>query len=311
MADPFQDLLKRIAQVESNFPLGSFNILGAGGVADYFTAPQDTIELAAAVQAALDQKMPYLVIGQGRGLLFSDGGFPGLVIHNQSSNLVFSSDHSQVVADSGLSLKQFISVTSSRGLGGLTHLYSEPGTIGGAVYANLQGDGGPILSSVRFLTMLVPPSLLDKRATIIRYPAEWLKSEEGRTKLQVMKETKLMEEPQPIILTVTFQLTRLRPDELQNRMQIQSGKHPEPEGFGPVFEPIPGDDLDHLLVRAGVASLRKGEVYPDRYHPNYLVSSQKSVRATDVRQLIIMIEGVIKKTYGITLRSRFEYAGVW
>ena len=305
------ELLKHIAAVEESYPLQEFNPLGAGGTADYFTAAHDTVELAASVKAAIDAEIPYVVIGAGAGVLFSDGGFPGLVIHNQAKSFAVAADKSQVVVDSGLPLSELIVRSASSGLGGLTGFYGEPGTVGGAVYANLSAHGQAISSSLRFVTMVMPPARLDREATVARYRADWLAKEGSLSKLHHLKVTRPFSEPQPVILAAVLQLTNIRSDELLARLHAQAKQNPAVSGMGPVFSAVPGHDLRAMLVGAGVASLRIGGIYPDRYNPNFLVSREKGVRSGDIRTLIEQMRAKVQEAYGVVLPVRYEYLGVW
>jgi len=308
--EAYRELVRQIAKIETQYPLRELNPLKAGGVADFFTIANDTVELATAVKAALDTGVPYLVIGQGDGALFSDGGFPGLVIQNRSSAFAVATDRSQVVADSGLPLSRFITWLASRSLGGLTHLYGEPGTLGGAIYANLSDGFQPILSSVRYLTMLMPPARLDRQATIARYKVDWLTRPEGRTRLQAMKAGKEVGESQPVILTALFQLTSVRPDEIQLRLQEQVRRRPPSVGMGPVFSSLPDADIESLLVGAGAATLKSGNVFPDRRRPNFL-RARGSVRSADIRALIEAMQERVASVYGVAPVCRYEFLGVW
>jgi UDP-N-acetylenolpyruvoylglucosamine reductase len=305
----YRGLLKQISQVETSYSLQEFTPLKTGGVCDYFTRAKDTVELATAVKAALDVKIPYIVVGQCRSALFSDGGFPGLVIHNQSSSFMVASDRSQVVVDSGLSLDALITRAASLSLGGLTHLYGLGGTVGGAIYSATGASVRSILSSVTYLTMLMPPAKLDREATIVRYRADWLEVEEGVTRLQRQKSAKQIGDSGPILLTALLQLTSVRPDELQLRLQNQAKT--AVDGLGPLFEEVSHADVSKLLRDAGVASLRSGEIYPNRYNPNYLTGSGKGSRAQDIRLLIDQMQARVAEVYGVQLVPRYEYLGVW
>ncbi len=155
-----QSLLKTLVSVEEGYSLRGFNQLGAGGSADYFTVAHDTVELAAAVKSAIDLKVPYLVIGQGEGVLFSDGGFPGLVIHNQADSYGVALDKSQMVVDGGVTLNRLIMVAASRGLGGLTNFYGDPGTVGGAIFSNHELLSSIPLVARKYCNLFWPGSLL-------------------------------------------------------------------------------------------------------------------------------------------------------
>lgn len=305
-------LLKQIVRVEDTFSLQRFNVLRAGGTADYFTEATTTVELAAAVKSAIDLEIPYLVIGEGESVLFSDGGFPGLVIHNQTSSFGVALDKSQIVVDSGMPLSRLVTLASSRGFGGLTHLFGEPGTVGGAIFAN-SGAGQPFLPSVRYLTMLMPPARIDKEATINRYKREWMERPDGLTRLQWLRTSKSFGEPQPVILTALLQLTSVRTDELRVRLQDRTAElrrnRPKGVAFGPVFE-TPADRPVEEMLKAVRGKLRVGGVFPDRKFPNFF-RAKGSVQAKEIRELIELCQDAVEQAFDYRPVCRYEYQGVW
>lgn len=312
MAELKSHLLHHVASVEDSYSLRRFNPLGAGGVADFFTVATSTIELAAAVKAAIDIRMPYLVIGEGAATLFSDAGFPGLVIHNQAASFGVALDKNQIVVDSGITLSRLITFTVGRGLGGMLPFYGGAGTVGGALFENTVSEGQSILSSVRYVTMLVPPARIDKEATIVRYKGDWLHKSEEQTKLQYIREQRGLEEPSPVILTVLFQLTNVRTDELRIRLQHKMKEKLPANLMGPIFRELPGHvPMSDLLVGAQVAEINEGGVYPNRYFPNYLASRNKVARADDIRLVIEQMAERVQQMYGVLPVSRYEYGGVW
>jgi UDP-N-acetylenolpyruvoylglucosamine reductase len=268
----YKQLLKDIPSVDREVSLGRFNGLNAGGRAAYFTVAHDATELASAVKAAIDANLPYEVVGGGTSILFADDTYAGLVIHNCSDGFIMAADRSQVVVESGMPLQRFITMAAGRGYGGMTQFFGEPGTVGGAVYHNLFSEQGSILSSIRHLTMLMPPTKMKPYPTVIRQRSEWLLREQG-TRLKHNRKSHSFDQPRPIILNVQFQLTSVRPDELQRRIQkeAQVREHP-PKGavFGPVFtEPGGGHSLRELLTYSAITKLSLDGLRPDKRQPNY------------------------------------------
>ncbi|MBU6389006.1 FAD-binding protein [Patescibacteria group bacterium] len=308
-------LLRQIVKVEDDYSLRRFSPLKTGGVADYFTEAVTAVELAAAVKAAIDMRIPYLVIGNGSRVVFSDSGFPGLVIHNLTHAYGIDRRRSQIVADSGLPLSRFITLAASEGLGGLTHLYGEEGTIGGAIYHNTVADRKPIFSSIRYVTMVMPPARIDREATIVRYRSDWLEKNAEQTKLRFLRESRDFHEPQPVLLTALFQLTSVRVDELRTRLwqasRLARAERPKGAVLGPIFQGEPDLPLSDLLVGSQVAKLRIGGVSPHRRFPNYIVTHGRSIRAADIRELIIQMQGKLWTMYGAEPRLRYEFLGIW
>jgi UDP-N-acetylmuramate dehydrogenase len=309
----YQALLKDIAQVETNFSLGSLNVLGVGGPADYFTIAHDTIELAAAVKAAMDNELPYLIVGQATTVLFSDAGYAGLVIQNKSLQYVIANDRSQMVVDSGMPLQRFITHAANQGFGGLIHLYREAGTVGGALYANSTRQNQSIISSVRHVTVLMPPTKMKVAPTIVRQSPQWLLKSDGESKLKSLRASD--DQHLPVILNVQFQLTSVRSDELLRRIAKEAAEYesgqPKGAAFGPIFHPVPGITMEELLSGSGVAKLKLEGMYPDKHHPNYLRSKGKSMSAQTLRSLIDQMAAAVQQRYAVELIPRLEFLGTW
>lgn len=316
----YSGLIKKIAKLEEDYSLQSLNPLNCGGVADYYTVARTSVELVVALQAAVELKIPYLVIGKGESSLFSDGGFPGMIIENLSSGYAFSHDKTQMVVDSGMPLDQCITLAAGQGMGGLIPWHNLGGTVGGAVYDNTISDGQQILSMLRNVTMFMPKSRKKDGPAIMKYSSDWLKGEgdSRSTKLSALKLSSGITTAQPVIISVIFQLTRVRPDEIRFRLQDAHGKNAlnkialssKNKAFGPVFEEIEGGALTSLLKEAGVASLVVGNLYPDRYNPNYF-RAKGPVQAADIRELTEAIAKKVFEGYLVKLEPRHEYLGVW
>lgn len=313
-------LHRQIEKVETEYSLAQFSPFGVAGVADYFVTIQDTIELAAVVKAAQDVRLPYLVIGQASKTIFSRSGFPGLVIQNLSHSYSLAQDKSQIVVDSGVSLNTLITQTASLGLGGLTSFYGSRGTVGGAVYSNLLSENGqPFLSSVRYLTLVLPPTRLDGEAKIMRFSGEWLRAQnayfDSPSKLKIEKNGLM--DSKAVILTVLLQLTSVRNDEIRRRVQLQNtGKNKlklfgQKRELGPMFIPILGQDLQVILKGAGITSLKVPNLSVSRSNLNYLVAGRTDPDLLQLRSLIEQIKERVFKVYGIRLVDNFEYIGVW
>lgn len=315
MADEltYKQLLRDIPSVDREVSLGEFNGLRAGGRAAYFTIAHDAMELAGAVKAAIDAGLPYEVVGAGTSVLFSDDGYAGLVIHNCSEGFIMAADRSQVVVESGMSLRRFITMAAGRGYGGMTQFYGEPGSIGGAVYRNIHAEGTSILSSVRHVTMLMPPTKMKPYPTVMRQRADWLVRDTS-TRLSHFRQVHSFDQPRPIILNVQFQLTSVRPDELQRRIQKEAAATVAPPRgavFGPVFaEPGGEHTLMDLLRYSGVMKLQVYGVRPDKHNPNYL-RAKRGANATMIWNCVQAMRTTVLDRSGIEIEPFFERLGVW
>ncbi|HSI20659.1 MAG TPA: FAD-binding protein [Verrucomicrobiae bacterium] len=310
----YKQLLRDIRQVDQQVSLGQWNGLGAGGRASYFTEVRDAMELAGAVKAAIDAHIPYEIVGAGKSVLFPDEEYQGLVISNKSEGFIVAADRSQVVVESGMSLQRFITMAASRGYGGMTQFYGHGGTIGGAVYHGLEAGGTSILSFIRHITVLMPPTKMKPYPTVVRQRADWLRRDDKVTKLRHGRDQRAYDAPRPVLLNVQFQLTSVRPDEIQRRIQRESEqreKAPSGLSFGPVFmEPGGGQSVKEILTYSKAQRLVVEGVRPDKREPNYL-RARKGASASAVWQTVQALQQLVKDSSGIELTPCFERLGYW
>ena len=117
----------------SHTPVSTYTTSGLGGVADYLVIVKTVEELMVVAQIGYEHQVSTSVLGGGSGILVSDTGFAGLIIVNQTRRLLYLSENTQLVVDSGVANDELINLAAARGWGGLEWLASVPGTIGGAI----------------------------------------------------------------------------------------------------------------------------------------------------------------------------------
>ncbi|MBM2820944.1 MAG: murB, partial [Candidatus Berkelbacteria bacterium] len=95
-----------IPAIREHVVMSDFTTWRVGGVADYFIETKNVQDLSRVVKLAIENKIPYFVLGNGSNILFSDYGFPGLVIKNSTENMAVLKEKSQIIADSGVMLSR-------------------------------------------------------------------------------------------------------------------------------------------------------------------------------------------------------------
>jgi UDP-N-acetylmuramate dehydrogenase len=174
---PRDSLIQKLEQhslpVRKKVRLAAYTTMGVGGAALLFVEVHTTTELEQAVTAAVDESIPYLVMGRGSNLIISDHGYEGLVILNKADhwqilqnqspaikkdrvtsrfiNLEKSSPeedmrYSDVQAEdimvrieSGARIEFMIKALLKAGITGLQWFSGIPATVGGAIYMNIHG----------------------------------------------------------------------------------------------------------------------------------------------------------------------------
>jgi UDP-N-acetylmuramate dehydrogenase len=121
-------------------------------------------EVCEALTFAREHDVPIFILGGGSNILISDEGFDGLVVVPKCTDITFGegSELGTVTAGAGVVWDDLVIATLERGLAGFECLSGVPGTVGGAVVANL-GCYGAQMSDT-----FVSAEVIDLRDTELR-----------------------------------------------------------------------------------------------------------------------------------------------
>jgi UDP-N-acetylmuramate dehydrogenase len=299
-----------------------------GGVADFYYEAKTSGDLIAAVDAAIEINIPYFILGAGSNVIFSDFGFPGLVIRNLTHNVAFMMEESQVIVDSGVSMAKLILDSVSHNLAGLEFLFGVPGTVGGAIYGDIGANGQSIGDYVKFVTLLIPGEAGEK-SEVVQYPAKWFEFGYRTSKLKAMTAKN-----KPIILSARIQLAQSRQEEIMRRLNTWKNKRisSQPDGWscGSTFKnSIPAElentsafgrhtmpqlpkerTAGYMLDKAGAKKLKVGGAHVSGKHANFIINSAEA-KAQDVRQLAEQMRNAVREKFNVELEEEIEYVGQW
>ncbi|MFA4996140.1 MAG: UDP-N-acetylmuramate dehydrogenase [Patescibacteria group bacterium] len=313
MTDIETTLEKELGEnLKKNICLRDFVSMGVGGVADFFYTAKNIDELAKCIMLAHELKLPYFILGGGYNVIPSDSGFPGIVIKNESNNVAFSGDNSQVIVDSGVSLGKLINLAASRDLGGLEFLFGVPGTVGGAVYGNAGAFGYEIGDFVKSVILLLPK---DGKLIVVKKNNEWFNFSYRSSRL---KTDYVSEKFKPIILTAKLQLVKRRKDEILGLMHqnLSKKKNSQPlnEKSSGSFFKNPNTNVEstagYILDKSGAKKMKVGGAAFSKQHANFLIN-RKNASASDVRKLAEKAKDVVKDRFNLDLEEEVEYIGKW
>lgn len=132
--------------VEEHIPLAPRTTLKVGGAARFFVAPRSIEEVHEALEFARSRALPVFILGGGSNVVISDAGFDGLVIHMSLPDITRTEqgDRVLVTAGAGVLWDELVVDTIEQKLFGLECLSGVPGTVGGAVVANLGAYGAQV-----------------------------------------------------------------------------------------------------------------------------------------------------------------------
>mgnify|MGYP001557973534 FL=1 len=123
--------------------LAPLTTLGVGGKARFFVGAQSVEEVMEALAFARANSLPVFVLGGGSNIVIADSGFDGLVIAMRVSGITTEKHGNRllVTVGAGVAWDDFIAWSIENKLHGLECMSGVPGTVGGAVVANLGAYG--------------------------------------------------------------------------------------------------------------------------------------------------------------------------
>jgi len=317
-----------IPAIREQVVMRGFTSLKTGGVADYFLEVRSIEDLVRAIRTAVLYEIPYFILGGGSNIVFSDYGFPGLVIKNSTDNIAVLREKSQVIVDSGVTLARLIMEATANDLSGLEFLYGVPGTVGGALYGNAGAYGWAIGDYVKNITLLkIDPK--DGIPKIYQFDRSWLDFDYRQTKLKKIK-TRF----KPVILSARFQFSQNQKEEIMRKLNSHKEERvrTQPIGLsaGCVFRnPIPVElknvtgkgskgmpelprerRAGFLLDQSGAKKLKIGGAEVSSKHANFIINIH-GAKASEIRTLIEEMREKVSQRFGVTLEEEIEYIGQW
>ena len=304
---------------QENIRLADYSNYKIGGRARYFFEPKTVAEIAAAVKR---WKGPLFVLGGGTNILFSDDGFPGLVMHPRILGLAREGNAIQVGA--GVAVGDLLNFAASESLSGLEWAGGLPGTVGGAIRGNAGAFRGETKDAIREVTSLDISGSLPK--TVRRNNSECRFGYRN----SIFKEKDIIGDGRKeIILETVFDLKPGKAEEIrkgiQEKIDYRNERHPmESPNIGSIFknvpvaraseallskaravvknDPFPVIPTAYLISEAGLQGRAAGGAMISPKHPNFIVNANQAT-ASDVRTLIALVREEIKKMFRIDLEE--------
>jgi len=278
-------------------PLAKHTSFKIGGPADFYVIPNDEADLLTLLDLCRSEGLPRFVIGRGTNLLVSDAGFRGVVIDLSRACSHFRIENSLVTVGAGILIEDLIICSMASELSGGEKLSGIPGSVGGAVILNAGAFGSEVKD------ILAAVKLVDADNKIKNVSRDRIVMSYRQTDIA----------PDAIVLEASFNLRpgirseieKIRKEILACRQAKQPLSLPS---AGSVFKRPPGDYAGRLIEEAGLKGLRIGAALVSEKHANFIVNCG-AASASDVYRLIIEIQEIIMKRFGILLEPEVRLLG--
>lgn len=267
--------------------LTSFKI---GGPADLLIEPASLEAVAAALELLKKDAFPFMVIGNGSNLLFSDNGYRGAILRIADNLTNVEIEDTQVTAEAGILLSKLANQLMDKELAGFEFASGIPGTLGGAVYMNAGAYDGEMKDVVAWAEVLMPDGKVERLTN----------AELGFS----YRHSRIMEAG-GIVLRVGLELNRgmykdikAKTDDLTEK---RTSKQPlEKASAGSTFKRPAGYFAGKLIEDAGLRGLSYGKAQVSPKHCGFIVNNGGAT-AEQVLHLINVVRKTVRDTYGVEL----------
>jgi UDP-N-acetylmuramate dehydrogenase len=283
-------------RVLHDVPMSKYTSWHAGGPADIYFSPRDSMDLASFVRQ-LPPEVPLMWIGLGSNLLVRDGGIRGAVISTQGAlGGLERQSATRIRAEAGVPCARIARQCVKWGLGPAEFFAGIPGTLGGALAMNAGAFGGETWRHV------VDVEVLDRRgARHTRTPADY---EIGYRRVNGPENewfisARLDFERKPGI------------NEDGIRELLEKRRETQPIGewsCGSVFTNPPGEHAARLIEAAGLKGFRIGDASVSEKHANFIINHGEA-RAADIEALIEHVRRAVAKKSGLSLTTEVRIVG--
>lgn len=280
-------------QPQKNVPLAEHTTYRVGGAARYFWSVSDQAELLAALEWAQAHEQKIFLLGGGSNVLFTDAGFPGLVICLHSGTWQLADQKIQVFA--GASLSALVQFYAAKNLTGLAGCVGIPGTVGGALRGNAGTPDGSIGDLVLSVTVWVDGQV--KKITRSKCKFAYRDSRFKRN-TEIILSAELLAVPGE---GSVFKQTR-------KLLDARLGKQPRGFSCGSFFQNPAGDSAGRLIEACGLKGLAVGGAQISDQHANWIINTGTAT-AEDILALGRQVQKAVQDKFGITLEPEVELVG--
>lgn len=292
-----------------------------GGKTRYFFEPQNAREIEAAVRWAITRDVPFLFLGAGTNMLFSENGYDGLIIQYVKKRIRREPGGIRIAA--GTPMSDAVGYFASRGLRDLAWAGGLPGTVGGAVFGNAGCFGGEIKDIVIEVESIAYDKLAGTVERRVRRAADCLFAYRDSVYKRIGGEIVVS-----VLVRATPGDTAAVRAEIQSHIDYRRRFQPiECPCAGSTFknipltsvaeevrsefadvvktDPFPVIPVAAVLDRLGLKGKRIGGAEISAKHPNFFINRHKATFA-DIIDLIALAKKMTWQRYGIVLEEEIR-----
>lgn len=260
-----------------------------GGPARLFAMPKSVDEITRLLAYCKENKMRYMILGNGSNVLFSDDGFDGMIIQIGVAMGEIQAAGDRIYAGAGALLSKVANTAYENSLTNMEFAAGIPGSIGGAIVMNAGAYGGEMKDIVEYV------DILERDGFVRRYTNEEMEfsyrhSIVDEEKIVVGIGLKLALGDKTLILEKMKQLAEQR----RSKQPLEYGS------AGSTFKRPEGYFAGKLIDDCGLRGYRVGGAMVSEKHCGFVINYEQAT-FEDVTTLMQDVCTIVKDKYGVVL----------
>lgn len=282
----------------TNESLAQHTTFGIGGPALYFVCPKTVDDLVLLNDFARETDLALYILGNGSNVLFSEKGFPGIVVSMKSFvEQLERINETMIVASAGCMLYTCARFCATHGLGGLEDLAWIPATVGGAIMQNASAHKTAIGDRIHTVDIysLKDNVVYTRKASELEFSYRKSEGIDG------------------ILVRAVLACEPAREEEIMAAISERGAyrKKYQDVGYpsaGCIFKNPTNSELSAgaMIDACGLKGLTHGQAQISLVHANFIVNKGRA-SAEDVRFLIEEARAAVKSKFDICLEEEIEY----
>lgn len=269
-----------------------------GGKADIFCEPENEQEIINLLKFLNNEKINYIILGNGSNVLVSDDGIRDVVIHIGDRMTDVEIKDNLVYVQGGILLSRLSKLVAKEGLSGMELISGIPGTIGGAIYMNAGAYGAEIKDILKEVTYITSDGILKTQ---------------GVEDLELGYRKSIFTNNNAIIVSCVLKLERKDTDEILKDMADITKRRVEKQPLelpsaGSTFKRPDGYFAGKLIEDCNLKGYSIGGAMVSQKHAGFVVNYNNAT-ADDVKTLIKHIQTTVYKKFGVNIEPEIKFLG--
>lgn len=292
----FKELLKKWdVEYEEGVALSSLSSIGIGGQGVLLVTPSNETDFIRCIDYLVDNEFKFKIVGRMTNILFSDDGYDGVLLHTRKIQ-GYTVAEKEIRIDAGALFSRALKDLAGKGLGGLESLYGIPGSVGGMIYNNAGAYGKQVSD------FLINARVYDAQSHSVLNL--------NKDDLALSYRHSVLKEKDYYLLDATFNLERLDPDLIRQRMKevTMRRKCSQPydkRSLGSIFKRCGDIPISALIDRAGLRGCSVGGASVSTKHAGFIVNNG-GASSKDVVSLIRIIKSTLAERFSIIPEEEIE-----